>query len=209
MMSCDVVIDTVPCLPSRSSSRPRPVIISYRIPDDIETQSIICDTGYDDTSPIYRSYCFPPRFPPTVSPDGSGRGTTPSYTLHASPRLICLFISSPSHRVIRPARCLLAPLQHMRLIHLIHLTRLVPSYRFISRPALLPALLPAERPVRCLPISTPHPSIGSSHRNATSDKTSDELTETAHDMGNRQRGSGKPRHSTPPGYRKYPSPPAV
>lgn len=43
MMSSDVIIDTVPCLPSRPSSRIRPVLISYRIPDDIKTQSITCD----------------------------------------------------------------------------------------------------------------------------------------------------------------------
>lgn len=48
-MLSDVILDTVPCLPSRPSSRPRLVIISYRIPDDIATQSITGDTRYDDT----------------------------------------------------------------------------------------------------------------------------------------------------------------
>lgn len=64
MMSSDVILDTVHCLPYRQSSRPRPGIISYRIPDDTATQPITCDTGYDDTSPISSSDCFPPRFPP-------------------------------------------------------------------------------------------------------------------------------------------------
>lgn len=60
-----------PCLPYRPSSRLRPVPISYRIPDNTATQSITCDTGYDDIrfarpSPrlISLPYCFPPRFPP-------------------------------------------------------------------------------------------------------------------------------------------------
>lgn len=53
MMSSDVIIDTVPCLPYRrhivsvpSSSRPHLVIISYRIPDNVATQSITYDIGY-------------------------------------------------------------------------------------------------------------------------------------------------------------------
>ena len=95
-----------PCLPYRrhlvfvpSPFRPRPVIISYRIPDDTATQSITCDTGYDDTFLLpLRSSPRPissfllasrpasrPASRRTVSPNGSARGTTPSYTLPASP----------------------------------------------------------------------------------------------------------------------------
>lgn len=84
-MPSDVITDTVPCLPSRPPSRPRPVIISYRIPDDIATQSITGDTRYDDPrlpllSPphLIAPAASRPASRLTVSPDGSARSTTPS-----------------------------------------------------------------------------------------------------------------------------------
>lgn len=147
MMSSDVILDTVPCLSYRPSSRPRPVIISYRIPDDTATQSITCDTGYDDTSPISSPYRFSPRFPPhRVARRVGSRHDAILFAV----RSVCLPASF--HLIgssVKPVTC--PPLRHMRLIHLIHLIRSATSHRLISRPAQLPALLPAERPA-----SSPH-----------------------------------------------------
>lgn len=163
-MSSDVILDTASCLPYRrhlvfvpSSSRPRYVIISYRIPDDIKTQSITCDTGYDDIrfarpSPrlISSLLLLPAPLPATpCCPTGrlKARRHPASYSLA---RLACLLISfhliGSSHRLIRSARCLpalsAARRRHpyfapMRLINLVHLIRPASSHRvhLSSRPA--------------------------------------------------------------------------
>ena len=129
-MSSDVILDTVPCLPSRPSSRPRPVLISYRIPDDIATQSITCDTGYDDIRfarpsprPISSPYLLPAPLPAAPCRP-TGRLETRRHPVRYSPRLPALsayhHLTAPSHRFI-------------------HFIRLAPSHRFISRPAERPA----------------------------------------------------------------------
>ena len=111
MMSSDVIIDTASCLPSRPPSRPRTVIISYRIPDDIATQSITGDTRYDDTRlplispPISSPYCFPPRFPPHRV--ARRVGSKHDAILHAIRIASTAYPSRPSHRFIHQAHCLL------------------------------------------------------------------------------------------------------
>ena len=146
MMSSDALLDTVPCLPYRQSSRLRPGIISYRIPDDTATQSITCDTGYDDIPfpprPISSLLLLPAPLPASPCRQ-TGRLKARRHPVRCSLRLLARLV--PSHRLIHQARCL-PPLRHMRLIHLIHLIRSATSHRLISRPAQLPALLPAERP---------------------------------------------------------------
>ena len=136
---------------SRSSSRPRPVIISYRIPDDIETQSIICDTGYDDISFRHALSHRPPLLPaplpaepcrPTGRPKARRHPTRYSLATRLA-AMPCLL--SSSHLIgssVPPVACLPRP-THAVAIHLI---RPFPSHRLISRPAPLPAMLPAERP---------------------------------------------------------------
>lgn len=183
-ITSDVIIDTVPCLSYRPSSRPRPVIISYRIPDDTATQSITCDTGYDDTSLISSPYRFPPHFPlhRVAQRVGPKRDAHPNrYSSRLLTRLDCLLVSS--HLIgssVPPVACLPRP-THAVAIHLIHLISLAPSHWLIAR------------------ISSP----------ATSDETSDEQDGTARETGNRQQESGTPRHPTSRRQRKCPSPPTV
>lgn len=122
-MSSDVIIDTASCLPYRPSSRIRPVIISYRIPDDIATQSITYDIGYDDI-PLPPPFLSPPNLIALLlpaplpaepcRPTGRLKARRHPTRYSSRPRLICLFALLhliclvPSHRLIRPARCLLA-----------------------------------------------------------------------------------------------------
>ena len=166
MMSSDVVIDTVPCLPYRrhlvfvpSSSRPRPVIISYRIPDDTATQPITCDTGYDDISfhhaplpaPSHRPTASRPASRLIVSPDGSNRSHDAillATRLAAMPTCSPCPISSAHYRIISspyPPSPLLACLirrtpspSAFRLMRLIHLIRPAPSHRLIDTPVACP-----------------------------------------------------------------------
>ena len=186
-----------PCLPSRPSSRIRPVLISYRIPDDIATQSITCDTRYDDirflsaiSPPHLIALQLPAPLPATpCCPTGrlKARRHPASYSLA---RLACLLISfhliGSSHRLIRSARCLPAlSAARRRSSAFLPCGSSISSAQphligFISRPAPLPALLPAGRPASptCSPrLSHPsHPlrSISLAHRPAPSDETSDE-----------------------------------
>ena len=134
MMSSDVIIDTASCLPSRPPSRPRPVIISYRIPDDIATQSITGDTRYDDTRlplispPISSPYCFQPRFPPhrVAQRVGSKHDAilhTTRFALSLPACSPCFISSASSHLIgssVPPVACLPRP-THAVAIHLIHL----------------------------------------------------------------------------------------
>lgn len=70
----------------------------------------------------------------TVSPDGSARSTTPSYTLPARYLLAELaYLLAPSHRLIRSARCCLPRPTHAVAIHRIHL--IGSSAHLPSRPA--------------------------------------------------------------------------
>ena len=147
-----------PCLPYRrhlvfvpSPSRPRPLIISYQIPDDTATQSITCDTGYDDISfhhaPLpassYRSYCFPPRFPPNRVARRIGSRhellvstacpASPISSVHLPSRPASRFASRRASSLVssRLTACyasslLLASLRRTQLIHLIGLSPIVP-----------------------------------------------------------------------------------
>lgn len=165
-MLSDVIIDTASCLPYRPSSRIRPVIISYRIPDDIDTQSITCDTGYDHIrflSAISPPHLIALQLPaplPAAPCRPTGRLEARCHPARYSlARLACLLISfhliGSSHRLIRFARCLLA-LSAARRRHppsapygsSISSISSAPPHLigFISRPAPLPALLPAGRP---------------------------------------------------------------
>lgn len=122
-MSYDVVIDTVSCLPYLrhlvfvpSSSRIRPVPISYRIPDDIATQSITGDTGYQLASPhpsprpISSPYLLPTPLPAAPCRP-TGRIETRRHPTRYS-LATCLACLPSSHRSISSAhliaRCLLA-----------------------------------------------------------------------------------------------------
>lgn len=122
---------------SRQSSRPRPVIISYRIPDDTATQSITCDTGYDDIRLSLRSisslyFASRPASRLTVSPDGSAQGTTPSCSLFASFACPPRSISSahPSSPLLAPA-----PTHAANPSHPSHPLRYISSAHLPSRPA--------------------------------------------------------------------------
>lgn len=133
MMSSDVILDTVPCLSYRPSSRPRPVIISYRIPDDTATQSITCDTGYDDTSPISSPYRFPPRFPPhRVARRVGSRHDAILFAV----RFVCLPASF--HLIgssVKPVTCPPAPTHAANPSHPSHPLRYISSAHLPSRPA--------------------------------------------------------------------------
>ena len=148
-ISSDVVHDVIGChhryrplLAVSPSSRPRPVIISYRIPDDTATQSITCDTGYDGISfslaPLlahriaHRPTASRPASRLTVSPHGSVRNPTQSYTLLVSSRLACSYRLHLIGSSVPPVACLPRP-THAVAIHLIHLISLVSSHRLIAR----------------------------------------------------------------------------
>lgn len=154
MMFSDVIIDTVPCLPYRPSSRPRHGIISYRIPDDTATQSITYDIGYDNTQVPPRPsprHISSPYLLPAPLPAEPCRQTcrleTRRHPVRYSPRLpvspACHHLPAPSHRLIRSARCFPAlsaarrrssASRPMRLIHLIR-SRPISSAHLPSRHA--------------------------------------------------------------------------
>lgn len=71
-MSSDVIIDTVPCLPHRRHLVPVPSSsrIGYRMIAQRNPSHAIPDTTPYTflPAPSHRSYCFPPRFPPSVQP---------------------------------------------------------------------------------------------------------------------------------------------
>lgn len=172
-MSSDVILDTVPCLPYRPSSRPRPVIISYRIPDDTATQSITCDTGYDDTSPISSPYCFPPRFPPHRV--ARRVGSRHDVILHAI-RSVCLLVSSHlidsfSPSVACPPRPTHVIARRRYLANLIGLSPVPPSFPLCFPSSVQPRLATPD-----YAIATP-----------PSDKTSDEQVKRRTGTGNRRR----------------------
>lgn len=190
MMSSDVIIDTVPCLPYRRHLVPVPSSsrIGYRMISQRNPSHAIPDTTTSRSSPrpSHRSspYCFPPRFPPhRVAPRVDSRH---DYTLPA-----CLFISP----------------------HLIGLSPVPPRFPSCFPPSVPPRFVPPNCPSYVPSVACPSRHlihlIGSSHRNATSDKTSDEQakrrTGRAIDDGVRR----TLRHPTSRRQRKCPSPPAV
>lgn len=137
MMSSDVILDTVHCLPYRQSSRPRPVIISYRIPDDTATKSITCDTGYDDTLPISSLIALLLPAPLPASPCRlTDRLKARRHPTRYSSRLACLlahlihFIGS----FVPPVACP-APTHAANPSHPSHPLRYISSAHLPSRPA--------------------------------------------------------------------------
>lgn len=159
MMSSDVIIDTATCLPSRPSSRPRHVIISYRIPDDTATQSITCDTGYDDIcfrlvhlpAPSHRPTCFPPRFPPNRVAQRVGSRAR-RHPVRYSPRLPALSACHHlTHRPIssahpfRPLLACLVPSYRRRPLPSVPCCSSISSAHLPSRPASRSASRQASR----------------------------------------------------------------
>lgn len=205
MMSSDVILDTVPCLPYRrhlvfvpSSSRIGYRMISKRNPSHAISDTTTSASPNHLPAPSHRPTASRPASRRTVSPDGSAQGPTPSGSLLASPALlVCLPSSHSSPHLIGssvpPVAC--PPYQPHAVapchpFHAAHPSRpshpyhplhsISSAHQLISRPAPLPALLPAGRPASptCSPrLSHPsHPlrSISLAHRPAPSDETSDE-----------------------------------
>lgn len=92
MMSSDVILDTVPCLPSLHHLVPVPSSsrIGYRMIPQCNPSHAIPDTTTSASATPYliAPTASRPASRLTVSPGGSARSTTPSYTLYASPRLL-------------------------------------------------------------------------------------------------------------------------
>ena len=185
------------CLPSRPSSRPRPVIISYRIPDDIKTQSITCDTGYDDIQlpprPSHRSYLLPAPLPAEPCRQ-TGRLKARRHPVCYSPAYLSRSISSahlflvaclpyPPHAIAPCHPFHAAHPSHPLSPHLICSSPVPFCFPFCFPPSVQPRLVPPNfspcfQHVACQS-HPPRPSYPShsSHRliaNAPSDKTSDE-----------------------------------
>lgn len=153
MMSSDVILDTASCLSSNPSSRPRPVIISYRIPDDTATQPITCDTGYDDTSPISSPHCFPPHR--VVLRVGSRHDAIrPGYSFRLLARLV------PSHRPISSANRLPPCGPSISSSHLPSR----PASRSCFPPSVQHLLVSPDCPPHDTPGETPHDKSTTPHR---------------------------------------------
>ena len=201
-------------------SVPSPSRIGYRMISQRNPSQAIPDTSLPPhthlPAPSHRPTCFPPRFPPhrvarrvESKPDAILLAIR---SLLAS--LACRHLIVPSHRLIlSPVACLPYPPHFVAILLPPHAAHPSHRHRSISS-AHLPFRRASRRASR---LASPN-LIGLSHRSllaylvhlirlinligsspasyphATSDKTSGELTETAHGTGNSQMGSGTPRH---------------
>ena len=218
-MSSDVITDTVLCLPSRPSSR-----IGYRMIPPRNPSHAIPDMTTYSFRPVhlpaqpYRSYCFPPRFPPNrVARRVDSRHDAILPATHSACLLASSHLIDSSHRLIRFARRLLAlPAARRRHLpsapcgssissdppHLIGSSLVPPRFPSYFPPSVLPVACPSRQSHQLIwsypaPIVLPH-----RMRRATSRQIG------AQD-GQSTTARKTPRHPTPIRYRKCPSPPAV